>query len=400
MGDESGAAMKMGKWARFRLAATAALVLIGFMAGCANFWQAPSSSTSTTTSSTSSGVFYVLNQATKQIAGYSIVSGTLTPVTGSPWSLTAAPYSVAIAPGGGFLYVGTATGIYLFTIGTGGALTLADNAPISQDVATAMQVDSTGKWLVESGPGIAELLAVPINPTTGAVTSATEQSIVLPAATVYQLAISPDNTHVFVALGASGTEEAVFAAGNTDPFSNLANIPVVNAAGAAVSVAVDPSNRLIYVGETAATSGTNTGGLRVFNYNTLAEVTGSPYASGGLAPYAILPTPHSTTPGSYIYVANRTVSGNTIGNITGFALTTTGTTYSLTELSTTTSTGTTPISLAQDSSGNFLLVVDSGGDPDLLGFSFDSTTAGKLDAAVSSSTGTDPVEASAVAAAP
>jgi 6-phosphogluconolactonase (cycloisomerase 2 family) len=144
--------------------------------------------------------------------------------------------------------------------------------------------------------------------------------------------------------------------------------------------------------------------LRAFSYSslssTLTEISGSPYASGGLAPYSILPTPYSTSPGAYIYVANRTVSGSTTGSINGFALTSTGTTYTLTALTTTASTGIYPVSLAQDATGNYLLAVDSGGSPDLEAYTFDSTTAGKLDSAFTSTTGTDPVGAIAIAAAP
>ena len=95
------------------------------LAGCKGFWDPPPSTTTTTTTPTtlSSGVFYVLNQTTKQIAAYSISSGTLDAVSGSPYTLAATPYCIAVAPGGGFLYVGTVNGIYLYTIGSGGALT-------------------------------------------------------------------------------------------------------------------------------------------------------------------------------------------------------------------------------------------------------------------------------------
>ena len=385
--------MKIGKWARILLAAAPLL------AGCKGFWDAPATTTTTTTSTLSSGIFFVLNQGTHQIAAYSIVSGVLTPATGSPFTVAAAPYSVAISPSGNLMYVGTSLGIYLYSIGSGGALTLANSSSvISSDVATTMQVDSTGAWLLEAGPNLADLIAVPVSPTTGIPSATIEQKIQLPAATVQQLVLSQDNTHIFVALGSAGTEEVVFAAANAAPFGNVTNIPIVNTAGAAVSVAVDPQNRLFYVGETAATSSTNSGGLRVFNYNTLTEVSGSPYATGGLAPYSIAPTNHGTNSGDYVYVANRNVSGNTSGNISGFAITTTGTTYSLTANASTASTGTTPLSLTEDSTGNYLLVVDSGGSPDLEAYIFDTTTAGKLDSTISSSTGTDPVQAVVVAA--
>jgi len=386
--------MKLGRRA---ILLSAALLL----AGCGNFWQAPSTTTTGSTGGTStlsSGAFYVLNQGTSQVAAYSIASGTLTALSGSPYTLSAAPVSIAIAPNGDFLYVGTADGIYLYTIGSTGALTLANNsAVISNDLAAAMKViaTTTNTWLVEAGPNAAALYAIAVNPTTGLLNSSTEQeqSIALPAATVQQMAVSPDNTHVYVALGSSGTEEVVFAAGNADPFGGVANIPVKNSAGAAVSVAVDPSNRMLYVGETVASTGTNTGGLRAFNYSTLVEASGSPYATGGLAPYSILPT----ADGSYVYVANRTVSGSSTGNIAGFSFTTSGTTYTLTALSGTATAGTAPVALAEDSIGNYLLVVDFGGNPDLEAYTM---SAGVLTSVLSSKTGTDPVAATAIAAAP
>lgn len=357
------------------------------------------SGTCTATSGTSSSVFYVLNQTTKQIAAYAITSGVLKQISGSPYTLSSAPYSIAIAPNGSFLYVGTATGIFLYDIDSTGALTLANNSNvITQDIATTMQVDSTGAWLLEAGPNVPELFAIPINTSTGVPSSSSERYTILPAATVKQLTISPDNTHVFVALGSSGTEDVVFAAGSTSPFGTIANIPALNSAGGAVSVAVDPSNRLLYIGETSATSGSNSGGLRALNYNTLVEVSGSPFATGGLAPYAIAPTAYGSNSGNYVYVANRTVSGSSTGSITGFSVTTSGGVYSLTALSSSVATGITPLGLVQDSTGNYMLVVNSGGTPDLAAYTFDSTTAGKLDLSLTSATGTDPTGASAIAA--
>jgi 6-phosphogluconolactonase (cycloisomerase 2 family) len=294
--------------------------------------------------------------------------------------------------------VGTATGIFLFNIGSGGALTLANgNNVISQDIATTMQVDSTGSWLVEAGPNLAELLAIHINSATGVPTSNIEQNTLLPAATVQQLAISPDNAHVFVALGSAGTEDVTFAAGNATPFGVTANLKVVNSAGAAVSVAVDPNNRLVYVGETAAISGSNAGGLRVIDYSTLQEVSGSPFATGGLAPYAIAPTRFGSNAGNYVYVANRTVSGSSNGSIAAYALTTSGTTSTLTAMGSTIAAGITPLGITQDNTGNYMLVVNSGGNPDLTAYTMSS---GSLTSALTSATGTDPVQASAIAAAP
>jgi hypothetical protein len=55
--------------------------------------------------------------------------------------------------------------------------------------------------------------------------------------------------------------------------------------------------------------------------------------------------------------------------------------------------------LVEDNTGTFVLASDFGGSPDLKGYTFDTTNAGYLDAVISSSTGTDPVEATAISAA-
>lgn len=381
--------MKTGKW----LAVLGAVLLV---AGCKGFWQAPSSSGGGSSSSLSGGVFYVANQATNQIAAFSIVTGKLTAVSGSPYTLTSAPFAIAVAPNGGFLYVATAQGIFLYTIGSGGGLSLGNNGQvISSDLATTMQVDSTDSWLVESGPNVGELAAIPINPSTGAPVSTIEQKALLPVTTVHQLAIASDNTNVFVALGSGGTEEVAFNASSGTPFGGEKNFAVENSGGGAISVAADPNGQLIYVGETAATSGSNSGGLRVFNYSTMKELSGSPFASGGLAPYSILPLSNG-----YVYVANRTVSSSSTGNIAGFAVNSSGSTYSLSALSTTASAGVYPVDMTVESEGNYLLVVNYGGSPDLEAYTLDTTTAGKLDSALTASTGSDPVQASAIASLP
>ena len=125
----------------------------------------------------------------------------------------------------------------------------------------------------------------------------------------------------------------------------------------------------------------------------MTELSGSPYATGGIGPSAIL----STT--NYVYVANKSVSGASTGNITGFSITTTGTVYSLTSISTVAA-GTGTLGLAEDSTGTYILAVNVSGSPDLNAFTFDTTTVGKLDAYATGSTGSDPVQAVSVVAVP
>jgi 6-phosphogluconolactonase (cycloisomerase 2 family) len=151
---------------------------------------------------------------------------------------------------------------------------------------------------------------------------------------------------------------------------------------------------LLYVGETAASSGSNTGGLRVFTYGTFQELSGSPFAIDGLAPSSILP--FST--GDFVYVLNRQVSGSSTGIIKGYSIASTNSVLTLTALGSTFSVGTNPQAMVEDNTGAFVFAVNFGGSPDLRGFTINSTNAGILDPVISGTTGTDPVQASGIAA--
>jgi hypothetical protein len=395
---ERETAMKRFKWA------LAGLAVAALVTGCDHFWDPlPGGG-----GGAASGVFYVLNSGKQQLAGFSFASGSTTPtaVTNSPYSLAAAPLSMAISPNGGYLYVGTGGGIFVYSIGSGGVLTLLDNSQaISGDLPTAMAVDGTGAWLVESIGGSGVLSAIPISSSTGLVDSTRQvQTVNLPNTSLTGIADSPANSsspYVFVAMGAGGTEVIPFTPGNTNPFgttTTLTNIAALhNTTGGATAVAVDPSNRLLYIGETAAfTTGTQTGGLRVFTItgSKVAEVAGSPYQTGGTGPSAILGT------ANFVYVANRAVSGSSTGNITGYPIASTGGVYSLGTLINTIAAGTNTVGLAEDSQGSYLLAVNLGGSPDLSAYTFDTTTSGKLDAGPTAATGTDPVQANAIVAVP
>ncbi len=379
------------------------------VAGCKGFWDIPASTTTTTPTTLSSGVFYVLDQTTGQLAAYSISSGKLETVSGSPSALSASPTSVAVAPGGSFLYVGTLNGIYLYTVGSGGALTIANNGElISPDIASAMTV--SGSWLIDAfsvTTGEVEIDAIPISVTTGLSTASTSNPIesrtfTIANASLNQMVLSPDGTNLFLALGTGGTIIVPFTAANANPLASTAStIGVLNTWRFCCRWPWTPSNRLFYIGETLANSSASSGGLRVFNYSslgtgTLTQATGSPIASGEKAPNAILPL----ASGEYVYVANG--SGDTSsGNIAWFPITASGTTYTIASGSTI-ATGIVPIGLAEDSDDNFVLAVSTGGstssgNPDLEAYTMSS---GALTSSITSTTGTDPVGAHAIVALP
>jgi 6-phosphogluconolactonase (cycloisomerase 2 family) len=350
---------------------------------------------------TTSGNFYVVNQATNQVVAMNISSGTLTTI-GAITVPTPLPLAIAVAPNGNFLYVSTSRGVYLYTIGSNGALTLENNLPMLPDQAVAMQVDATNSWLVDAVLGLtqAQVFAIAINPNTGQLASVneSEQPFNLPAPSVKQLVISPNdssscaNCYVFVAMGNGGTEAIHFnpSPANGNPFGGAGNPGLLSSLSGDSAVAVDPRNRFLYIGESVAVSGTQTGGLRVFSI-AAGGITpvGSPYATGGTGPTAIQPS----LDGNYVYVANGSVSGSSTGNISSFSVSSSG----LTLIGTVAAGSSGQLGLAEDSTGSYLLAVDFTGNPDLEAYTMSS---GTLTSALTGATGSGAVGATAIVAAP
>ncbi len=386
-----------GNWAN------AALAVLLFLTGCKGFWDAPSSGGG---SKSLSGNIYIVNVQTTQIAGFSVDSaGKLVALPGSPWAVPAAflPSSaITVSPNNRFLYVGTANGIYLYNIATNGSLSLGNSSGlISNDQAVSMQVDSTNSWLVNVSAAAPYIYAIAISPTAGTITSKTEQFARLPAATVREVVISPDNSRILIAMGAGGTASISFNAANTNPIGAIGIIGVKNTGGAALSVAADPlalpgqtTPRFFYIGETAATSGSNSGGLRVFDFASLTEMSASPYGTQGLAPFAILPK----SSGDYVYVANRQTSSGSTGVVAGFSIASNNGSYTFTPLASTFTAGTNPQAMVQDNTEAYVFAVNYGGSPDLTGYTFSASNPGALVSAISAATGSDPTLAGAIAA--
>lgn len=400
-----------------------------FLSGCAGFWNPlPTTTTTTTTTTTSSsGVFYVLNQGTNQIVAYQISSGTLEEVTAgtgapNPTSFTGTANCMAIAPGGGFLYLGTTSGIYAYQIQSGGSLLpLYGGGTISSDKPLAMQVAYDGvtgnTWLIDAFPVSTSgsntqvtVDAIPLNSTgiyNGSDT-VPSQNVTAADSTVYQLALtpgavasSPNTGYVLLAMGNGGAAAIPFNGASSTPFSTPQTLINPISTQAVLSVAVDPQERLFYIGQTDAVSGS--GGLLVYSYSALGSgpdpAPASSLASGGPSPYFILP--EST--GNYVYVANANSSSN--GAINWFDITASGTSYSVAAGSTVQA-GIMLRGLAEDSSDQFILAVSfgvntgAGGDPDLEAFTMSSGALSSVIASSTGNSGSDPVGALAVAARP
>jgi len=377
----------MGKGAEmniYKLAGliSAALVVAVGLAGCSNFWVAPASSTTTTTTTLSGNYFFVLDEATAQIITYDIVSGTLTQVAET--ALPSTPTAMAVAPNGDWLAVGTASGIYVYTLSSG---TIENpDSPITvsnSEIPSQLAIDRSSKWILEASSTDTVMSTWEMDSATAPTKLAVVgNSISIPTTNVNQIAFMKSNDYVFVAMGTSGTYEYPFTSNSASSPLGTVGKHIALVGTSALSVAVDKSDRLVYIGETAAKN--SSGGLRAFAYtassNTLTEISGSPFSSGGSGPYAIQPK----LSGDYVYVGNTTGS-TSAGNITGFSITATSSSYTLAKLSSSVATGYRPKSITEEKNGNFLIAACEGGSPYLDAYIFDTSTAGALDTVITSS---------------
>jgi 6-phosphogluconolactonase (cycloisomerase 2 family) len=379
------------------------LFLLG-VAGCGGFFVAQTNSGGGTNTG---DYIYVGNGNDTFIAGFGLnSSGALSVLNNSPYNNGVAAQSLAVTPANTFLYAGTTNGIYEYAINSDGSITVQNSgSAVAQDVvATQMQVDSTGNYLLASGFGTsigAQAIGIyTIDTSTGLLTAVGGSPIALytgnastPAVvTPTGLLITPNNSYVYVSLGSLGVQILTLGANGALAAGSPASLllPISTSTSPSdTGLASDPLSAFLFVSEI------NTG-LRVLSIGTggtLKEVSGSPYAVGTGPSGVIL-----DTTGSYVYVANKGSN-----NISAFTLTAASGKLTAVAGSPFASGGQFPTALVNDNTKKFVAVINSGsngtgGNSDLQVFSFDTTTDGKLDPVSTGSTGTDPTTPLSLAA--
>jgi len=350
---------------------------------------------------------YVGNGNNRFVAGFGVASnGALSVLANSPYNNGVAVISSATTPGNTFLYAGTTSGVFIYAINSDGSITIQNGgSTAAQDVLpTAMQVDSTGSYLLVAGVSTsftAQAIGIyQINSTTGLLTPLTGSPLPLYTGnsstptllTPTAVLVTPNNSFVYVSLAQLGVQMLTLGSGGALSTGSAPRIlpPFSTSSSPAdYGLASDPNSSFLFVGEF------NTG-LRVLSIGTsggLKELSGSPYPVGtGPAGVILDPT------GSYVYVANKgsnNISGFTLIAASGQLTPISGSPFS--------SGGQLPIAFVNDNTKKYLAVINSGsngsgGNSDLQLFKFDSTTSGKLDPVATATTGTDPTNPQSLAA--
>jgi len=389
-----------------------AVAALSLTTGCAGFWVYPGSQNGSGSGSSSTGDYvYVANAETESLAGFSVSSGTLTAVSGTPFNLGFVPTAVVVNPANTIVFVAGVGGIYgiinSYSIGSGGTLSLLASNTLGSAEEVSLDVSPDGEWLVgldASGPAQNDAIVdvYEINSSSGQLTALTSSEIYplslsggqvsTPLAIRFGPSIGNSAWYLFAALGTGGDLEFTFTSNTTSSTptysfgSGVAHLQTGSATVSDNALAVSPNGSYLFI----ARSGTSSG-VAVYTIGSggaLTSVTGSPFAAG-TDPFSVV----VNAAGTDVYVANQadgTISGFSIGS--NGVLTAVGGSPFSSHL------GTLPRALAVDNSKNYLLAAANGGGPDLAMYSFDQGTPGALDYSTSTTTGTDPTEPVAIAA--
>ena len=378
-----------------RVAAGLGLAALCWTTGCAAFWVYPGSSSSGS-SSTSGDIVYVANGTAETVSGFVVGTGTLTAVSGSPVSLGFAPTALAVNPADSILFVAGSSQIAAYSIASGGVLgSLSSGVTSGLTDVVAMDISPDGQWLFalngSFASGVVMVYEFQIDSSTGVLTQEGGANISIPGATAASTAsaikVSPvasnGQQYVFVALGTGGDLAIQFnTAASSGALSNPTQMTLTSQYASDNALAVNASSTILYI---ARSNSSLAGAIASYSIGSNGVLTPVAQGATGVMPSAVV----LNAAGTGVYVANRTG-----GNISEFSTTTSG---GLTLLGTIGS-GSLPIGLAVDSSGDYLLAAANGGSSDLTMYSFDSTTAGKLDLSAATATGTDPTGPVAIAA--
>ena len=253
---------------------------------------------------------YASNGDTQNVSAFSVnpTTGVLAPVAGSPFSDGASSgfgdISLAASPNGKFLFAGLAlnTSIVTFSIGTDGSLTELSSVGVTNHPA-GMKVSANGQYLAVSLPnlgifGAVAMFSIGSNGALTLINGAPLESTG-PEGSLSDVDIDCAGSHVFAGTLTGGAATVdVFGIGTGGVLSPLTGSPFSAGPGSNSIVAIlSPNDQFVF------TSNQGTGSITVFSVNAgaLSAIAGSPFAVSGASTPAGMATDQG---GSLLYVAD------------------------------------------------------------------------------------------------
>jgi 6-phosphogluconolactonase len=293
---------------RFRrtrqLAAAASVSFLLALTGCGAFFQCEGKSdcgTGTTTSSSGNYV-YVSNSASGStyLDGFQITGGSLVTATGFPASVGFTPVALAVTPSDAYLYAASATAIYGYSIGTGGAITVLNsgNAMEAENVA-AIAISPDGKWLFSLNSNDLTLEEYSIG-STGLLSYEINYQLTNPGSATLissSVMVAPTGNYIAVGLGTAGFETFSFNT-STGAAAAAATVNALSTTSGDFAVQIDSSNNL-YIG--------STNDLLQYSVTSAGVPTFVSQSATGTGPYSV-----ALDGTSYIFTGSENASSTAI----------------------------------------------------------------------------------------
>ncbi len=296
-------------------------LLLVALSGCNGFFVKPTStSTTTPTTSPAADYAYVANSSAgiNSLSEYNVGSGSLLSV--GTINLGFVPVALSVAPSNSHLYVAAAPGspspgIYLYSIATGGGLTVANNGiALATDSVAAMTISPDGNWLFTVNSDGLTMNEYKVDTSTGGLTPNSPLPLPgvscllglgTPATQTCSVAASPSGNYVVASVGTSG--DAVFPYSSTLGITGK-SIPIASGYSTAnatgdFSVAMD-NNNYAYIARTST--------LGVYSLGSTIANTYNPSYVAGTVPRSVVLNKAYT----YVFTANEgtgTISSFGIG---------------------------------------------------------------------------------------
>lgn len=282
---------------------------------------------------TPSGAFvYAANRGSGNVSAFSAKagSGALTAVSGSPFPGEPFAFAIAVSPSGKFVYVtnanSTSNNISAYAINsTTGVLTQISGSPFQAGNDTrAVAIDPAGKFLYAANATSNDVSAYTINAATGVLTQIMNSPFPLPsgASVPQSIAVDPATKFVFVGSSAASNVSAFTINATTGALTGVTGSPFADPGGSNYGIAVDSSDRFVYVANgtgsvSAYTITASTGALNlIFGSPFLAGTTALSLALDPSSGFLYLPDSSSNNvfmftvdPSSGALTLSRTING-------------------------------------------------------------------------------------------
>ncbi len=228
-------------------------------------------------------LIYVSNSSSADIYGYRVSSSAALTSVGTAVPATGVPGSMFVDPSARFLYVAMgSTGVQVFSIGSGGALTSVRTVPPSPCAGASAVVTDSNSRFAFIPDGVGSICTYAVNASNGDLLLITST----PVSTGSQpdaVAITPDNAHLYVA-NVNSSNVSAYTINTDGTLTGVAGSPF-SVGTSPSSLAVDPSGKFLYVADFGDSA------LSVLSISSSGALSQSSTVATGVGPSGIVVTP-------------------------------------------------------------------------------------------------------------